>query len=118
MTECFLGGAWARYRASEGVDAAFARAIAQILSRSDRTCDKLYATRCIKWTGTTSIGGAYSDALPAHYEARLQLARPFENLTFLAGEATEPDSFSTAHGALQSGLRAADQVLKVFARVS
>jgi monoamine oxidase len=118
VIECFLGGAGARCVASEGLDAAFDRAIAQLVALFGS--DVQAALRPIatsNWTNTASIGGAYSHALPGHAKARSQLARPFEKLIFFAGEATEAEDFSTAHGAYQSGLRAANQVLKAFGAV-
>lgn len=58
-----------------------------------------------------SIGGAYSCALPGQSQARARLARPFEERLFFAGEATHPHDFTTAHGAHDSGQRAADEAL-------
>lgn len=58
-----------------------------------------------------SIGGAYSCALPGRSQARARLARPFEVRLFFAGEATHPFDFTTAHGAHNSGQRAADEAL-------
>ena len=40
-----------------------------------------------------------------------RLARPFDGRLFFAGEATHRHDFSTAHGAYQSGVRAADEVI-------
>ena len=57
------------------------------------------------------VGGAYSYALPGRAAARDALARPFEQRLFFAGEATHRHDFSTAHGAYQSGRRAADEVI-------
>jgi len=39
------------------------------------------------------------------------LARPFDDRLFFAGEATHGSYFSTAHGAHDSGVRAAEQVI-------
>jgi monoamine oxidase len=63
------------------------------------------------WAGLPSIGGAYSHALPGHAGMRQVLARPFDNRLFFAGEATHATDFSTAHGAYESGLRAADEAI-------
>jgi len=63
----------------------------------------------------TRIGGAYSYALPGQAGARRVLARPFEQRLFFAGEATHVDEFSTAHGAHDSGVRAADEVIAALA---
>jgi monoamine oxidase len=38
-------------------------------------------------------------------------SRPFEQRLFFAGEATNPHDFSTAHGAHDSGVRAAEEAL-------
>jgi monoamine oxidase len=67
------------------------------------------------WTGTPSIGGAYSHALPGQADARTQLARPFAGRLFFAGEATHRTDFSTAHGAYESGVRAAEEAIGALA---
>jgi monoamine oxidase len=61
------------------------------------------------------VGGAYSHALPGHAAARRELARPFEQRLFFAGEATHHYDFSTAHGAYDSGLRAAEEAIDALA---
>jgi monoamine oxidase len=67
------------------------------------------------WTRTTYIGGAYSYALPGQVDARRQLAQPFDKRVFFAGEATNPVDFSTAHGAHDSGVRAATEAIAALA---
>jgi monoamine oxidase len=62
-----------------------------------------------------TIGGAYSCALPGHARARADLARAFEDRVFFAGEATSRSDFSTAHGAHDSGVRAADEAFRALA---
>jgi len=115
IIECFFGGERARLLCEEGLVAGFEFAVGQIarLFGSDvrRTLRPL-AGSC--WTRMPRIGGAYSYALPGHAHARRELARPFENRIFFAGEATSPDAFSTAHGAHDSGVRAADEVIAVL----
>jgi monoamine oxidase len=39
------------------------------------------------------------------------LAEPVDNRLFFAGEACSPHDFSTAHGALQTGVAAANAVI-------
>lgn len=63
------------------------------------------------WSRTASIGGAYSCALPGRSGARALLAQPFEDRLFFAGEATHSFDFTTAHGAHDSGQRAADEAM-------
>jgi monoamine oxidase len=44
------------------------------------------------------------------------LAAPVDGRLFFAGEATSPEFFSTAHGARDSGERAAEEVLATLKR--
>jgi monoamine oxidase len=67
------------------------------------------------WGRMTFVGGAYSHALPGHATARKDLALPFEQRLFFAGEGTHTDDFSTAHGAYDSGLRAAEEAIAALA---
>ena len=64
----------------------------------------------------TFVGGAYSHALPGHATARRDLALPFEQRLFFAGEATHTNDFWTAQGAYDSGLRTAEEAIAVLAR--
>ena len=64
------------------------------------------------WCRTDWIGGSYSHALPGHAGARQILARPIDDRLFFAGEATHRTDFSTAHGAWESGIRAANQFME------
>jgi monoamine oxidase len=117
VIECFLGDAGARVIEEEGQMVGFMRAVDQLASLfgSDarRNLRPLVASN---WSRMTHIGGAYSHALPGHASARQELARPFEQRVFFAGEATNISEFSTAHGAHDSGVRAADEVLEALQR--
>ena len=66
----------------------------------------------------THVGGAYSHALPGHAAAREDLAHPFEQRLFFAGEATHVHDYSTAHGAHDSGLRAAEEAIAALTSVA
>jgi monoamine oxidase len=57
------------------------------------------------------IGGAYSYALPGRADVRQRLAQPFDGRVFFAGEATMRGDYSTAHGAHDSGMRAATEAI-------
>ena len=48
--------------------------------------------------------------------ARTALAQPFDDRVFFAGEATSSGDFSTAHGAHDSGVRAADEAIAALSR--
>jgi monoamine oxidase len=116
VIECFLGGESARLAQEEGTSAAFAFALDQLsalFGAQIRT--KLRPLLASAWGRMRHVGGAYSYALPGHAEARRRLARPFEQRLFFAGEATHVDEFSTAHGAHDTGLRAAREVIAALA---
>ena len=112
VIECFFGGEGAGMIEENGPAAGFDHAIGELAA--------LFGTdvrRCLKpliasaWSRTTRIGGAYSCALPGRVEARKQLAYAYEDRLFFAGEATSETDFSTAHGAHDSGARAAGEAL-------
>jgi monoamine oxidase len=111
VIECFLGGALARSLEEAGPAAAAAFAIGELreLLGADfaRGLTPITATR---WAHEPTIGGSYSHALPGHAAARAVLARPVSERLCFAGEACSRTDFSTAHGAWQSGLVAADWI--------
>jgi len=117
VIETFLGDKGATIVEDEGPAAGFQQAIDQLAalfgSQSRRSLRPLAASN---WGRMARIGGAYSHALPGHAAARKDLARPFEDRIFFAGEATNPSDFSTAHGAHDSGVRAAEEALAALSR--
>jgi monoamine oxidase len=56
--------------------------------------------------------------MPGHAADRAVLAAPVNGRLFFAGEATSPNFFSTAHGARDSGERAAGEVLALIGKRS
>lgn len=65
-----------------------------------------------RWDSDPYARGAYScNVLGSTPEMRTDLARNVSNRLFFAGEATERLHFQTVHGAYESGLRAADEIL-------
>lgn len=65
-----------------------------------------------RWASDPFALGAYSfNALGATPEMRDQLAAQLNETLFFAGEATERQHFSTAHGAYLSGLRVAEEIM-------
>ncbi|MET0873605.1 MAG: FAD-dependent oxidoreductase, partial [Pseudolabrys sp.] len=102
---------WARSLEKAGEAEAVSFAIGELrdLLGSDfaRGLSPLAVTR---WGQEPFIRGSYSHALPGHAAARAVLARPVSERLCLAGEACSPENFSTAHGAWQSGLSAADWI--------
>lgn len=63
------------------------------------------------WAATPHIGGGYSYARPGAADERAVLAAPVDGRLFFAGEACSPKRFSTAHGAYESGVTAANEAL-------
>ena len=110
--EGFFGGSFARELEDAGDGALAAQAIDEIveLLGSDYR-RKLRPLAESRWARDPLSLGAYSHALPGHAEARAVLAAPVDDRLFFAGEATSPNFFSTAHGARDSGERAAREVI-------
>ena len=110
--EGFFGGSFARALEDAGDGALAAQAIDEIvvLLGSDFR-RKLKPLAESRWAHDPFARGAYSHALPGHAGARAVLAAPVDGRLFFAGEATSPNFFSTAHGARDSGERAASEVV-------
>lgn len=112
IVECFLGGESSDVLTEQGPTAAFAFALDQLVALfGAKVRPVLRPVAASAWSRMDRIGGAYSYALPGHAGARDVLAQPFEQRIFFAGEATSRADFSTAHGAHDSGVRAAGEVL-------
>lgn len=112
VIECFMGGDSARTVEEDGPAAGFAHSIDQLAALFGSSVRRnLHPLVASSWSRTTYVGGAYSYALPGHAAARKDLALPFDRRLFFAGEATHTYDFSTAHGAYESGLRAADEAI-------
>jgi len=110
--EGFFGGRFAQALEDAGDGAIAAQAIDDIagLLGSDfrRRLKPLAESR---WAHDEFARGSYSHALPGHAGKRAVLAAPVDGRLFFAGEATSPKFFSTAHGARDSGERAAREVV-------
>lgn len=63
------------------------------------------------WQQDPFARGAYSYVTVGASEARASLAQPIEDTLFFAGEATDAEEGGTVTGALQSGVRAAREVI-------
>lgn len=115
--EGFFGGPFARELEDAGDGALGAQAVDEIVALlgSDYR-KKLKPLAESRWAHDPFAQGAYSAALPGHAGARATLAAPVDGRIFFAGEATSPHFFSTAHGARDSGERAAREVLQTGER--
>jgi len=112
--EGFFGGRFARQLEDAGDGAIAAHSIDEIVSfLGNDYRRKLKPLKESRWAHDPFARGSYSHALPGHSGKRAVLAAPVDGRLFFAGEATSPNFFSTAHGAHDSGERAAREVLAV-----
>jgi monoamine oxidase len=115
--EGFFGGRFARELEDAGDGALAAEAIDEVVALLGSDFRrKLKPLAESRWGHDPFARGAYSHALPGHAGDRAVLAAPVDGRLFFAGEATSPNFFSTAHGARDSGERAAGEVVAAFAR--
>ncbi len=115
--EGFFGGRFAQELEDAGEGAFAAHSIdeiAALLGNDYRR--KLKPLAESRWAHDPFARGSYSHALPGHAGMRAVLAAPVDGRLFFAGEATSPNFFSTAHGARDSGERAAGEVVGALAR--
>jgi monoamine oxidase len=115
--EGYFGGSFAQALENSGAGALAAAAIdeiAALLGTDFRR--KLKPLAESRWAHDPFARGSYSHALPGHAGDRAVLAAPIDGRLFFAGEATSPNFFSTAHGARDSGERAAGEVMASLAR--
>ena len=117
VIECFFGGECARFVEQGGRAAGFDFAMEQLCALFGSAIrGALRPLAASDWSRMPHIGGAYSYALPGRASARQTLARPFDDRLFFAGEATSAGDFSTVHGAHDSGVRAANEVIAALDR--
>ncbi|WP_294391128.1 NAD(P)/FAD-dependent oxidoreductase [uncultured Sphingomonas sp.] len=117
VIECFFGGIAARAMEEAGDEGrvAFAREeLGKLLGA--QAVRGLNALAGSWWHREPSIGGAYSHALPGHADKRGLLATPPSDRLAFAGEACSVQDYSTAHGAWQSGIDAANWIEAALAR--
>ncbi len=115
IVEMFYGGLAAEALNEEGAAAAFGMDELVALLGGDfrRRLRPLGATR---WREERFARGSYSFALTGRAGARATLAEPVDGRLFFAGEACSPTDFTTAHGAYQTGVDAAQAVLASLGR--
>ena len=112
IIEAFFGGAHARALEAEGPGAASAFAVEELVrAHGSGLRSRLSVLAETAWAADPWALGSYSHALPGRAGERAVLAAPVDNRLFFAGEACSPHAFSTAHGAWETGLRAAREVL-------
>lgn len=108
----FFGGRFARELEDAGEGALLAQSIDEIVEVFGTDMrSKLKPLAQSRWAHDPFARGSYSHALPGQAHQRAILAAPVDDRLFFAGEATSPHFFSTAHGARDSGERAAREAL-------
>lgn len=80
------------------------------MTRAEIAAD-LEAWRIFDWRADPFSRGAYSYIPVGALLAPARLAEPVEDTLFFAGEATHADAAGTVHGAIESGYRAARELL-------
>ncbi|WP_454641914.1 flavin monoamine oxidase family protein [Bradyrhizobium liaoningense] len=115
--EGFFGGSFARELEAAGDGAIAAQAINEIAGFLGNEIRRKLRPLCeSRWARDPFARGSYSHALPGHAGDRAVLAAPVDARLFFAGEATSPEFFTTAHGARDSGERAAEEVLAALGK--
>ena len=114
LIEGFFGGECAEALERGGEGAAFDFALGELKGLFGAgIAARLRPLQFYGWRGDVFARGAYSYARPGKIASRKTLAAPVEDRIFFAGEATSPHAFSTAHGAFETGRRAAAEALAV-----
>lgn len=112
LIEAYFGGALARDLEQEGPEAFYAFAcdeLALLFGQSIRA--RLHFVTATSWALDPFSRGSYSYARPGHADARQKLAQSVDDRLFFAGEACSAHDFSTAHGAYETGVAAAEEAL-------
>ena len=114
--QCFFGGRFAAQLERDGMAAMTAFAVDELAGLFGNDIRRrLSPLTASIWRSDPFARGSYSYARPGHADDRARLAEPVDGRLFFAGEACSPNFFSTAHGAYETGLRAADAVLASLA---
>lgn len=117
VVECFFGGELARDLGRAGAAAALDFARSELRSQlGTEAAGAVAPLRLTAWGRDPHILGAYAYATPGSAGARARLGEPVDGRLFFAGEACSPERFTTAHGAYETGVAAAEAVLATLAR--
>ncbi|MBV9863356.1 MAG: FAD-dependent oxidoreductase [Alphaproteobacteria bacterium] len=113
LIQCFFGGDFAAAMERDGM-AGMAAFAAEELSRlfGAEIRRRLSPLAASAWRGDAFARGSYSYARPGHADDRARLAEPVDERLFFAGEACSAYFFSTAHGAFETGVAAAEAALR------
>ena len=110
LVEAFFGGSCAEAIEERDAFAFVADELARLLGSAIRA--RLVPLVATRWRHEPHIHGSYSHARVGCAGQRQVLATPIEDRLFFAGEACSRTDFSTAHGAYETGIAAAEAVLR------
>jgi monoamine oxidase len=113
MLSIYVGASAARVLNRLGPERAIRAVVTDLRSAFGLSRDpNVVATRFVDWAADPFAGLGYSFVRPGGVGARALLAAPVDEVLFWAGEATNPARPATVHGAMESGVRAADEALR------
>ncbi|ARQ13056.1 amine oxidase protein (plasmid) [Rhizobium etli] len=111
VVEAYFAGDLAHDLERAGAKAAFSFAADELAAQFGTDIRKQLSVAAISaWAATPHIGGSYSYAEPGASDLRGVLAEPHDERIFFAGEACSRSRYSTAHGAYETGVAAADRI--------
>lgn len=117
VVEAYFAGDLAHDLEREGSEAAFSFAADELAGQFGADIRKELSLAAISaWAAAPHIGGSYSYAEPGASDLRAVLAAPHDERIFFAGEACSRSRYSTAHGAYDTGVAAADRIAGSFSR--
>jgi monoamine oxidase len=117
MIEAYFGGSLAADLEKGGANAFFDFASAELVKHfGAKFAQRVKPIGGHHWGRDPFSLGSYSYASPGFADCRQTLAEPVEDRLFFAGEACSSHDFSTAHGALQTGVAAAERVIAARSR--
>ncbi|MBX5219801.1 flavin monoamine oxidase family protein [Rhizobium sp. NLR8a] len=117
VVEAYFAGDLAHDLERAGKEAAFAFAADEMAGQFGADIRKQLSLAAISaWAATPHIGGSYSYAEPGASDLRAILAAPHDERIFFAGEACSHARYSTAHGAYETGVAAAELLAASFSK--
>ncbi|OWV66113.1 monoamine oxidase [Rhizobium sp. N122] len=117
VVEAYFAGDLARDLEREGKEAALAFAGDELAAEFGADIRKQLSVAAISaWAAAPHIGGSYSYAEPGASDLREVLTAPHDGRIFFAGEACSRACYSTAHGAYETGVAAADLIAGSLSR--
>lgn len=117
VVEAYFAGDLAHDLEGQGREAAFSFAGDELAAHFGADIRKELSVAAMSaWAATPHIGGSYSYAEPGASDQRGRLAAPHDERIFFAGEACSKSRYSTAHGAYETGVAAADLIAGSFSQ--